>query len=100
VAGTSLSAETVLARTPGVLEVTVGGSIVLHDPNTDRYARLNSTAVQIWEQLGQSASLAELTSGLSARYGLDTKRAERDVEGLAAALLARGMALIVEAPAD
>jgi hypothetical protein len=60
--------------------------IVMLDPETDRYLRLNATGRLIWEALAEPATVADLARVLSERSAVSTDRAEADavafVEGL------------------
>ncbi len=81
-----VSATTRIARSDGLVAEQMEGGIVMLDPETDRYLRLNATGRLIWEALAEPATLAELAGVLSERSGISTERAEADattfIEGL------------------
>jgi Coenzyme PQQ synthesis protein D (PqqD) len=60
--------------------------VVMLDPRTDRYLRLNATGKVIWEGLAEPATVAELAQVLAEQTGVDIDRAEADaasfIEGL------------------
>ena len=91
----SLTPRSVIARASEAFDVKVGGALVVYDPDSDRYARLNRTAALLWEQLARPSPLADLAAGLVARYGIEPDRATRDVEAVVSALIERSMVQVV-----
>ena len=89
----------VFSRAPEVVDARVGEVLVLLDPGTDRYARLNATAALIWEQLERPSELAALAEALASRYGLARDVARREVEELLTSLLDRGVVVRDDHPA-
>jgi hypothetical protein len=79
------------SRAPHVVDARVGDVLVLLDPDTDRYARLNATAALIWEQLERPSELPALADALASRYGIAGDVARRQVEELLTSLLDRGV---------
>lgn len=81
-----VTATTRVARSEGLVAERMEGGIVMLDPETDRYLRLNATGRLIWEALAQPATVAELARVLSERGGISAERAEADattfIEGL------------------
>jgi hypothetical protein len=81
-----VTATTRVARTEGLVAERLDGGIVMLDPETDRYLRLNASGRLIWEALEEPATVAELAQALSERSGISRERAEADavtfVEGL------------------
>jgi hypothetical protein len=75
-----------IARTEGLVTQPMEDGIVMLDPETDRYLRLNATGRLIWEALAEPATVADLARVLSERSAVSTDRAEADavafVEGL------------------
>ena len=89
----------VFSRAPEVVDARVGDVVVVLDPDTDRYARLNATAALIWEQLERPRELSALAEALASRYGLPGDVARRQVEELITSLLDRGVVLRDDHPA-
>ncbi len=87
----AIEGGTVLVRAPEVIAVHVGEVMVLHDPCSDSYVRLNASGKLLWERLSEPCSLRELGAALAERYGLEAVRAMDDAGRLTAELLARGM---------
>ena len=81
-----VSAGTRVARSEGLVTEEMDGGIVMLDPETDRYLRLNATGKLIWEALAEPATVGELAGELSERGGISRERAEADaaafIEGL------------------
>ena len=82
----ALSASTRIARTDGLVTEPMDGGIVMLDPESDRYLRLNATGKLIWEALAEPATVGELAAVLSERSGISRERAEADaatfIEGM------------------
>ena len=80
------TASTRVARREGLVTEPMDGGIVMLDPETDRYLRLNETGKLIWEVLAEPATVAEVAQALSERTGISRERAEADattfIEGL------------------
>lgn len=89
----------VFSRAPDVVDARVGDDLVLLDPDTDRYARLNTTAAVIWEQLERPSELSALANALASRYELAGDVARRQVEELLTSLLERGVVVRDSHPA-
>jgi sensor domain CHASE-containing protein len=73
-----LTAATRVARSEGLVTEPMEGGIVMLDPESDRYLRLNATGKLIWEALAEPATVAELAQLLSERTGISSERAEAD----------------------
>jgi len=75
-----------IARSEGFVAEPMDGGIVMLDPKTDRYLRVNATGKLIWESLAEPATVAELARVLTDEIGVDGDRAEADatsfIEGL------------------
>ncbi len=87
-----LSASTRIARTDGLVTEPMDGGIVMLDPESDRYLRLNATGKLIWEALAEPATIAELALLLSERSGISSERAEADAAGFIDELIGFGAA--------
>jgi len=70
--------------------------IVLLDTQSDAYIGLNPSAATVWTALARGDSEDQAVDALIARYGIADDVATRDVAGLIADLLRRG--LLAEAP--
>jgi hypothetical protein len=81
-----VTATTRVARCDGLVAEQMEDGIVMLDPESDRYLRLNATGRLIWEALAEPATVAELARVLSERSGISRERAEADasefIEGL------------------
>ena len=73
-----VTATTRIARSEGLVTEPMEGGIVMLDPESDRYLRLNATGRLIWEALAEPATVAELAQVLSERSGIPRERAEAD----------------------
>jgi Coenzyme PQQ synthesis protein D (PqqD) len=73
-----VTATTRVARSEGLVTQPMDGGIVMLDPQSDRYLRINSTGKLIWEALAEPATVAELALALSERSGVSRERAEAD----------------------
>lgn len=85
------SLDGVVVRPPDVIAVRVGDVMVLHDPRSDRYVRLNRTGELLWDYLSRGRSVRDMAAMLAARYGVPIARAQQDVQRLVGDLLARGL---------
>ncbi len=93
----SLTPDTVVRLVPGIVEVSVGGALVLYEPGGDRYVRLNSTAAELWRALAEPIKLQQLAQGLTDAYGLEASIAARDTRAAVGRLIAREMVTVVSA---
>ena len=59
-----------VARTEGFVTEPMEGGIVMLDPESDRYLRLNATGRLIWEALAEPATVADLARVLSERSAI------------------------------
>jgi Coenzyme PQQ synthesis protein D (PqqD) len=91
----ALTPATVLTQAPEIVEVDVGGALVLYEPSGDRFVRLNQTAAELWRALAQPIGLDELARGLTDMYGIDAPAAARDAAALVGPLIAREMVAVV-----
>ena len=73
-----VNATTRIARTDGLVTEPMDGGIVMLDPESDRYLRLNASGRLIWEALAEPATVEEVTQLLSERSGISRERAEAD----------------------
>ncbi|CAB4880613.1 unannotated protein [freshwater metagenome] len=93
------TADTVFRRREGVITEAVLADVVVLDPQTGRYVRLNRTAALLWELLdGAPGTPATLAAALEQRLGAPAQRAPADVTAFIEAMLSRGL-VEVAAPA-
>src|SRR3954468_3929327 len=67
-----------IARSDGFVAEPMDGGVVMLDPKTDRYLRVNATGRLIWESLEEPATVAELGNVLVEQTGVEAERAEAD----------------------
>jgi hypothetical protein len=84
--------STRIARTEGVVAEPMEGGVVMLDPETDRYLRLNATGKVIWESLAETATVAELARVLAEQTGVGADRAEADAASFIESLIEFGAA--------
>ncbi len=94
----SLTPATVLRQVSEIVEVSVGGALVLYEPGGDRYVRLNSTAAELWRALAEPTQLQQLARGLTDAYSIEAAIAVRDTRAAVEQLIAREIVTVVSAP--
>ncbi len=79
-------------RVDRVLEETVTGTVMLFDPETGRYMKLNPSGKLLWSAIvgGTGVSLGQLTAELEASFGIGPQAAAEDVARFVEALEAGG----------
>jgi hypothetical protein len=87
-----LTPSTRIARSEGLVAEPMEGGVVMLDPKTDRYLRLNATGRLIWESLAEPATVAELARVLGEQAGVDAERAEADATSFIEGLIELGAA--------
>lgn len=87
-----VTATTRVARSDGLVTEQMEGGIVMLDPESDRYLRVNATGRVIWEALAQPATVEELAGVLSERSGIPRERAEADAASFIERLIDFGAA--------
>lgn len=70
----------------------VGGTVVLHEPESGRYVKLNASAAELWTFLEEPVSLAELSAQFAARHRIAIERSDADVRIALEHLIERGLA--------
>lgn len=88
----ALDPETVVRREPHVLAEAVGDVVVVLDPDSDAYVRLNRTGARLWLALQEPRTVGALADDLAQAYDLDADRALADTASYVADLVARGFA--------
>ena len=87
-----LRPSTRIARSEGLVAEPMDGGVVMLDPKTDRYLRLNTTGKLIWERLAEPATVAELAQALGEQTGVEADRAEADATSFVEGLIELGAA--------
>lgn len=89
-----LKPASVIARAGDAIDVRVGGATVLHEPDSGRYVKLNSTAAELWDALREPVSIDDLAGAFAARHRIDLERARTDVGLALQRLVDRGLARV------
>lgn len=80
-----------VSRVGRILDESVAGTVMLFDPESGRYMKLNSSGKALWSEIGSGpgASLETLASVLETGFGIEPQAAADDaarfVEGLESA---------------
>ena len=88
--------EAIVTRSPTALAQRLEDELLVLDPASERFVRLNETGISIWEALERPQSLAALAAGIARRYGIDDDRALADATAFVAALHARDLVSVAE----
>jgi hypothetical protein len=86
----SLSDQTRISASRGLLAEQLLDETVLLDPRTDAYARLNRSGTFLWPSIAEGRRLDELAQALAERFALSPEQARGDVEAFVQTLLDRG----------
>jgi hypothetical protein len=86
--------NSVVRPSAGVVVRAISDGSVIVDIERGRCWELNREAHWIWEQIGLRRTVAEVSSGLAARYGIPIERASHDVLELVAALHEEGIVAV------
>lgn len=76
---TSITLDTKVAQSQGVLASSVDNEIVMANINTDKYYGLNSVGTQIWQLLDRPKCLAEICDVLVERYDVERETCQSEV---------------------
>jgi Coenzyme PQQ synthesis protein D (PqqD) len=85
-----LAPDSIVSRADGLIVETLGEEVVMLDPGSDRYLRLNPTGRLLWEALSQPATVAELGERLAGAFGISPARAREDTIAFVASLMEHG----------
>lgn len=85
------SPEAVLVRNERLAWRVLEGEAVILYPEAGTLHRLNVTGTRMWELLDGKRSLAEVAAGLAAEYDVAPTDAVRDLQAVAADLMAAGL---------
>lgn len=87
-----IDAQTTVVRRADVITESVHDDVVVLDPETSRYVRLNRAAALLWDALGASSATVEaLADVLQARLGAPAERALPDALAFTSAMADRGL---------
>ena len=75
-------------RSPEVIGAELESSLVLLHTGTWAYLELNDTGIEVWQQLEQPHSLAELVTELVKEFDVDELRCRRETQDFIDDLLA------------
>jgi hypothetical protein len=87
----TLSANSRIRAAEGVLVRELDGEAVLLNVNTEQYYGLDEVGARLWAVLTQAESLQAALDQLLGEYEVEADVLRRDVEALAADLLAQGL---------
>jgi Coenzyme PQQ synthesis protein D (PqqD) len=76
-------------RSPDVIGAELERSLVLLHTSTWTYLELNTTGLEVWQQLEQPRSFAALVAGLVKEFDVEEERCHRETEAFVEDLLAR-----------
>lgn len=85
------SPEAVLVRNERLAWRVLEGEAVILYPEAGTLHRLNATGTRMWELLDGQRSLAEVAAGLATEYDVAPADAVRDLQAVAADLIAAGL---------
>lgn len=83
-----------MSRADRALAEHVLGDLVVLDPATNRYVRLNATAAVLWEALSEPTSVAGLAQIAADRFGVAEERALADATAFVRDLAARDLVVL------
>jgi hypothetical protein len=86
------SPEAVLVRNERLAWRVLEGEAVILYPDAGTLHRLNATGTRMWELLDGNRTLADVARGLADEYDVDPAEAVRDLQAVAADLVAAGLA--------
>lgn len=87
-----ISAETIVRRRSDVITESVLDDVVVLDPATSRYVRLNTSSATLWQALaGSPATIESLGHLLEERHAAPSERAVSDALAFVEAMSRRGL---------
>jgi hypothetical protein len=90
--GVAIAPDTIVRRAPDVITEPVLDDVVVLDPASGRYVKLNASAAALWGELdGTSTSVGSLARVLEERLAAPSERAQADAQAFVEALSARGL---------
>lgn len=94
-----MSLQDRLEPSPDVVTRVLDNETVLMDMASGSYFGLDEVGTVIWQALDEGETLASACDRVSESYDIDRARVEADVAALADAIVAKGLATRVSAPA-
>lgn len=86
-----------VARADRALAEPVLGDLVVLDPATDRYVRLNRTAAALWEAIEAPTRVSELARVVAERFEVEEERALADATAFVRELAERELVVLADA---
>jgi hypothetical protein len=87
-----IALDTIVHRRADLITEAVLADVVVLDPESGRYARLNASSAALWEALrAADASVDSLARLLLERYGAPSESAEHDARAFVEAMADRGL---------
>jgi hypothetical protein len=97
VPGREISSRTLVSRKDRALTERVLGDLVVLDPATDRYVRLNPTAAALWEAMEEPTPMSELARIVADRFHVENERALADATAFVQELAERELVVVGDA---
>jgi hypothetical protein len=91
-----ISADTVVVRDSEPIDTTVDDEVVMLSVRAGAYFGLNGVGSEIWNMLREPRRVGDLCAALASTYDADERTLAADVTRFLQALVARGLARIVE----
>ncbi len=88
----ALTPSSTVARAEGWVVETLGEEVVMLDPRSDRYLRLNRTGGRLWDALEEPLTVAELADRLAEAEAISAERAQEDALAFVNELIGHGAA--------
>ncbi len=90
--GVAVAIDTIVQRTRGVITEAVLDDVVVLDPASGRYVRLNRTSAALWDAIAASGvSVAALARILEEQHQAPSPQAKDDALGFVEAMASRGL---------
>ena len=88
----AVAIDTIVQRTRGVITEAVLDDVVVLDPASGRYVRLNRTSAALWDAIAEpGVSVAALARVLEDQHQAPSPRAQDDALGFVEAMASRGL---------
>lgn len=84
---TNIPVETTAKRAAGVLDTTVGDTIVLLSTSTGNYVELNRTSSAIWSMIDGETDIATIVANLTNQYDVEPAECGNQVQNFVGELL-------------
>ncbi len=83
--------EDILLRSSGIVWSDLDGDTVLLDAEAGMYYTLNEVAASVWDKIDGKRAIGEILDLMLEEYDVDRPTLEKDLEGLVADLLDKGL---------